>query len=208
LQPAFEDDAMIKDVQRVETFARATKQHVVVIEELAKQQSLLLQIADCMCEAITKGNKILWCGNGGSAADCQHLAAELVGRFQRSRPGLASIALTTDTSILTAVANDFGYEHVFRRQVEALCRAGDVLIGISTSGTSPNVCAAVVSARALGARTVAMTGSTGGYLADNAEICLRICSDDPRRVQEAHIFVGHILCEWIESAILAADGSL
>src|SRR5580658_355016 len=121
-----------------EVFEQAIAEHLAVIRMLSAQQPLLEQIAEAMSTAINAGKKIFWCGNGGSAADAQHLAAELVGRFRRERRALPSIALSTNTSILTAIGNDYGYEHTFRRQVEALCVAGDVLVGISTSGNSRN----------------------------------------------------------------------
>jgi D-sedoheptulose 7-phosphate isomerase len=125
-----------------EVFEKAITEHLTVIQALRAQQPILARIAADMTRALVAGKKVLWCGNGGSAADSQHLAAELVGRFRQERRGLASVALTTDTSILTAIGNDYGYEEVFRRQVEALCVAGDMLVGISTSGNSKNVCLA------------------------------------------------------------------
>src|SRR3984893_13366071 len=151
-----------------------------------------------MTRALIAGKKVLWCGNGGSAADSQHLAAELVGRFRRDRRGLASVALTTDTSVLTAIGDDYGYEEVCRRQVEALCVAGDVLVGISTSGKSKNVCLALEAAGALGAFTVAFTGEEGGAMGMIAHESLRIASKDTARIQEGHILCGHMLCEWVE----------
>ncbi|HEV2213994.1 MAG TPA: D-sedoheptulose 7-phosphate isomerase, partial [Terracidiphilus sp.] len=158
-----------------------------------------------MTRAVLAGKKVLWCGNGGSAADSQHLAAELMGRFRRERRGLASVALTTDTSILTAIGNDYGYDRVFARQVEALCNPGDVLVGISTSGNSRNVCAAVETAKSIGAYTVAFTGESGGKLASLADIILRMPSSDTARIQEGHILCGHMLCDWIEIAACAQD---
>ena len=154
------------------------------------------------------GNKVLWCGNGGSAADSQHMAAELMGRFRRERRGLASIALTTDTSILTAIGNDYGYERVFSRQVEALCVKGDVVVGISTSGNSKNVCAALETAQQLGAFTVALTGAGGGAIASIADITLRIGSEETARIQEGHILCGHMLCDWVELAVCEQDAVL
>ncbi len=153
-----------------------------------------------MTDCLLQGNKILWCGNGGSAAEAQHLAAELVGRFRSERRALPSIALTADTSVLTAIANDCGFAEVFDRQLEALCAPGDVVVGISTSGKSRNVCAALQRARELGAFTVAMTGETGGHLASYSDVCLRVASTDTARIQEGHLLLGHILCEWIELA--------
>jgi D-sedoheptulose 7-phosphate isomerase len=129
------------------------------------------------------------------------LAAEFVGRFRRERRGLPSIALTTDTSALTSISNDYGYENVFRRQVEALCSGGDMLIGISTSGNSRNVCLALKAARGLGAFTTAFTGKDGGAMADIADAVLRIPSKDTARIQEGHILCGHMLCDWVELSV-------
>jgi len=182
-------------------FLQAIDDHLAVIGSLRDQQSLLQQIAAEMTRAILAGKKVLWCGNGGSAADSQHLAAELMGRFQRERCAFPSIALTTDTSILTAIANDYGYERVFQRQVEALCTTGDVLVGISTSGSSKNVCAALQTARQIGAFTVAFTGQGGGQIADIADVALRIPSKDTARIQEAHILCGHMICDWVERSV-------
>jgi D-sedoheptulose 7-phosphate isomerase len=181
-----------------EVFEKAITEHLTVIQALLVQQPILARVAAEMTRALVAGKKVLWCGNGGSAADSQHLAAELVGRFRQERRGLASIALTTDTSILTAIGNDYGYEEVFRRQVEALCVAGDVLVGISTSGKSKNVCLALEAAGALGAFTVAFTGVDGGSMAMIAHESLRIESKDTARIQEGHILCGHLLCEWVE----------
>jgi len=179
-------------------FTRAIVDHLSVIETLQKQQKLLETIAKKMAAALHGGSQILWCGNGGSAGDSQHLAAEIVGRFRRERRGLPSIALTTDTSILTAVANDYGYEAVFSRQVEALGRSGDVLVGISTSGNSHNVICAIEAARDAGMTTVAFTGAGGGRMAQLADYVLAVESTDTARVQEAHILAGHMLCDWLE----------
>jgi len=188
-----------------EVFEQALAEHLTVIRMLSAQQSLLEQIGEAMSAAITAGRKILWCGNGGSAADAQHLAAELVGRFRCERRGLPSIALTTNTSILTAIGNDYGYEHTFRRQVEALCAPGDVLVGISTSGNSRNVCLALQAARELGALTVAFTGQAGGAASEIAAYTLRIPSHETPRIQEAHILCGHVLCDWIERCACEQD---
>lgn len=182
-------------------FQDAIADHLTVIQALTAQQPVLERIGGEMTRAIFEGKKVLWCGNGGSAADSQHLAAELMGRFRRERRGLPSIALTTDTSVLTAIGNDYGYEKVFQRQVEGLCIKGDVLVGISTSGNSPNVCAALGTARAIGAFTVALTGEGGGMMAKIADATVRIASKDTARIQEGHILCGHMLCDWIELSI-------
>jgi D-sedoheptulose 7-phosphate isomerase len=187
-------------------FDRAIAEHTAVVKSLREQQPVMQQIAETMTSAILAGHKVLWCGNGGSAADSQHLAAELMGRFQRERRGLASIALTTDTSILTAIANDYGYEKVFQRQVEALCADGDVVVGISTSGSSKNVCDALDTARQCGAFTVAFTGQEGGAVASIADVTLRIASTNTARIQEAHILCGHMICDWIELSVCVQTG--
>lgn len=153
------------------------------------------RIAGEIRKALARGNKVLFCGNGGSAADSQHLAAEFVGRFQKERRGLPALALTVDTSILTAVGNDYGYDRVFARQVEALAKAGDVLIGISTSGNSPNVVAAVELAKKLGVFCVGMTAAGGGRLAALCDECIAVPARVTARAQEMHILIGHILCE-------------
>ncbi len=155
------------------------------IEHVAKEIKL----------ALSKGNKVLFCGNGGSAADSQHLAAEFVGRFQKEREGLPAIALTVDTSILTAVANDYGYDTVFERQVQALGREGDVLVGISTSGNSANVVRAIELAKKRGIFCVGMTAYGGGKMADLCDECIAVPAKVTARAQEMHILIGHILCE-------------
>ena len=192
---------MLTTVNPSVIFQNAIADHLAVIQALSDQQPILERIAAEMTRAIFDGRKVLWCGNGGSAADSQHLAAELMGRFRRERRGLPSIALTTDTSVLTAIGNDYGYEKVFQRQVEGLCVKGDVLVGISTSGNSRNVCAALEIAREIGAFTVAFTGEGGGKMAKIAEATLRIASKDTARIQEGHILCGHMLCDWIEQSV-------
>jgi D-sedoheptulose 7-phosphate isomerase len=179
-------------------FEKAIDEHLGVIAQVKAQQPVLEAIARAMTETLSKGGKILWCGNGGSAGDAQHLAAELVGRFRRERRGLASLALTVDSSILTSVGNDYGYEAVFSRQVEALGKAEDLLVGISTSGNSRNVIAALQAASALGLATVAWTGEGGGKMSDLADHLFAVGSRDTARIQEAHMLAGHMLCDWIE----------
>ena len=148
--------------------------------------------------ALKNGKKLLFCGNGGSAADCQHLAAEFVGRFQKERKALPAVALTTDTSILTAVGNDYGFERIFARQVEALGEEGDVLFALSTSGNSPNILSAVEAAEKKGLRSVVLTGGDGGKLKAAGEICLNVPSPVTARVQEGHILIGHIICALLD----------
>jgi D-sedoheptulose 7-phosphate isomerase len=154
--------------------------------------------AERSADALARGAKLVFFGNGGSAADAQHLAAELVVRLQTNRPGLAALALTTNVSILTAAANDFGFEHIFERQVESLVTPGDVLVALSTSGNSPNVIAGVEAGARRGAFRVALTGDTGGKLASKVDLLLNVPSSDPQRIQEAHITIGHIVCSLIE----------
>mgnify|MGYP000395851233 FL=1 len=149
-------------------------------------------------KALAAGNKVLFCGTGGSAADSQHLAAEFVGRFQKERRGLPAIALTVDTSILTAVGNDYGYDKVFVRQVEALAKPGDVLVGISTSGNSANVVQAVELAKARGVYCVGMTAAGGGKMAELCDQCIAVPAKVTARAQEMHILIGHILCELVD----------
>lgn len=186
----------VHDLSR--TFDEGISEHLKVIQALVQLRPVFERIATAMSRAILSGNKILWCGNGGSAADSQHLAAELVGRFLSERRGLPSIALTTNTSILTAIGNDYGYEHVFRRQIEALCVRGDIVVGISTSGNSKNVCLALEAGRAMGAFTVAFTGQNGGAMAKIADEVLQIPSTATPRIQEGHILCGHMLCDFVE----------
>jgi D-sedoheptulose 7-phosphate isomerase len=186
-------------------FAKSLQEHLRVVRQLESSLPLLQTMADTMIRALRKGNTVFWCGNGGSAADAQHMAAELIGRFRRERKGLASIALTTDTSILTALANDYGYECVFARQLEALCSAGDVVIGISTSGNSPNVCSAFAKAHELGAYTIALTGASGGKMISLANACFAAPSTETARIQECHSLACHMICDWVEQAFQRND---
>jgi D-sedoheptulose 7-phosphate isomerase len=157
--------------------------------------------AELMIRSIKSGGKILTFGNGGSAADAQHIAAELVNRFTYDRPPLAAISLTTDTSILTSIANDSGFDLLFERQVRALGRAGDVALAISTSGNSPNVLRGAIAARELGMKTIGLAGRDGGKLASVVDVALVVESDSTQHVQETHITVGHILCDLLERAV-------
>ena len=161
-------------------------------------RSLTRAVVDASVEALRRGNKLLFAGNGGSAADAQHWAGELVSRFNFDRPGLAGIALTTDTSILTAIGNDYGYDYVFARQIEALGREGDVFFAISTSGNSANVVRAIKAARERGIKVAGFTGQGGGAMADLCDICLRIPSTATPKIQEGHEFLGHLICCLIE----------
>jgi D-sedoheptulose 7-phosphate isomerase len=171
-------------------------------EMFAQLQSLFPQVkavANEMRATLQRGGKILIMGNGGSAADSQHIAAEIVGRYKKERRGWPAIALTTDTSILTSVGNDFGYDYIFARQIEALCRPEDLVIGITTSGNSKNVVNAIIEANSIGANTVGLTGGTGGKLSELCKFNLVIPSNDTPRIQEAHIFIGHCLCGMLEA---------
>lgn len=169
----------------------------------ATQADRIEAAARLMIEGLKGGGKVLFCGNGGSAADSQHLAAELTGRYLQDREPLAAVSLTVDTSALTAIANDYSYDEVFSRQVRGLGRAGDVLVGISTSGNSRNVVAALEAARALGMRTVGLTGAAGGRMKELCDVCLCVPSTDTPRIQEMHIAAGHMLCELVENAFMA-----
>ncbi len=181
-------------------------------ESIEVKQQVLLQnrevfsdIAHAMLESLRQGGKVLLFGNGGSAADAQHIAAELVSRFLHDRKALPAIALTTDTSILTSVANDYAYDQVFARQIEALGKQGDVAVGISTSGNSPNVLKAVARAREMGLTTVGLTGRSGGALKDAVDWCLCVPSDSTPRIQEVHIAVAHVLCEVLELELCSSS---
>lgn len=178
-------------------------------QRMAGDVSLRGQIQDAvgLClQALRDGCKIMFAGNGGSAADAQHWAGELVSRFYYDRPGLAAIALTTDTSALTAIGNDYGYDYVFARQVEALGRPGDVLFAISTSGRSKNILRAVQASKERQMRVIGFTGMHGGDLAKECDICFRIPSDETPRIQEGHEFLGHLICALIEAGMYPKDG--
>ena len=172
--------------------------HLDVFGKTMELMPVIQEIANRCKTALDSGNKILFCGNGGSAADSQHLAAELIGRFQKERRSLAAIALTTDTSIITSVANDYDYDSIFERQVAGLGRSGDVVIGISTSGNSKNVVKAIEKARDIGMHTIGFTGEGGGKMHELCDICLCVPSKVTARIQEMHILIGHIICELIE----------
>lgn len=179
-------------------FEAELKEHLEVMREASGMQDGISRTAALCWSALQEGGKILWCGNGGSAADVQHLSAELVVRFRRRRTGAASLALATDVSVLTATGNDFCFEEIFSRQVEALGRAGDVLVCISTSGTSSNVVAAAMKARAKGISVVSITGSAAGPLSELATIPLMVPSTNTARIQECYLFLGHLLCERLD----------
>lgn len=177
-----------------------------LLEESAKVKKAIIQnqvdeiaeVVGFIVETYQQGGKVVLFGNGGSAADAQHIAGELVGRFMLKRQAFPAIALTTNSSILTALANDYGYETIFSRQVEALVNKEDLVIGISTSGNSPNVIEGIKAAKAKGAKTIGLTGGKRGKLADVADLTVAVPSDSTPRIQEAHITIGHIVCELVE----------
>ncbi len=176
----------------------AVKQKVINDDRLIK---VIQDVTSVCVNALNNGNKILLAGNGGSASDSQHIAAELVGRFEKERKGLPALALTTNSSQLTAISNDYGYDSVFQRQVQALAKSGDVFFGLSTSGNSRNVVNAVEQCRELNVVTVAMTGESGGQLKAISDYCINVPSSNTARVQEVHITIGHIICLAIEESI-------
>jgi D-sedoheptulose 7-phosphate isomerase len=169
-------------------------------------QSTIVEIANKWIESLRAGGKIVLCGNGGSAGDAQHIAGELVSRFLFDRAPLAGLALTVDTSVLTAIGNDYGYEHTFSRQVRALGRAGDVLVGISTSGRSPNVVAALRAAREIGMVTIGFTGNGNGQMSEHCDLVFRAPSASTPLIQQIHITIGHIVCQIVEQAMFGARG--
>ncbi len=187
-------DTIIRSI----TDSIATKQTILGNGELI---GTIQAVANVMIKALKDGKRILWCGNGGSAADAQHLAAELSGRFYYDRPPLNSEAMHCNTSYMTAVANDYGYDLIYARMIDGACKPGDVLVGISTSGNSKNICNAFRKAKELGVITVAMTGETGGEMKAMADYLLNVPSSDTPRIQEAHIMIGHIICEIVEAQL-------
>jgi len=176
-------------------------EHTKVSVETIKSISKPIEIAAKICiDNFNNGGKILIIGNGGSAADAQHIAAELVGRYKTERKGLSAIALTTDTSVITAIANDYGYLHVFDRQVEALAHEGDILIGISTGGSSANVISTLKLANDLGCKTIGLSGKGGGEFNSLCDVNIVVPSEDTARIQEMHILIGHTICHLIDQA--------
>ncbi len=181
------------------------------IEESIKVKKLVLndekilesikEASKLCCEALQKGNKIIFAGNGGSAADAQHLAGELVNRFGFERPGIAAIAITTDTSILTSISNDYGFKRLFARQIEAIGKKGDILFSFSTSGNSDNIIEGIKEARKKGIINIGFTGKSGGKMKTMCDLCLTIPSDETPRIQESHILIGHIICSSIENSM-------
>ena len=184
-------------------FQTNLEEHIEVFNRLHLIEGKFLEAAQLCIKALEKGNKLLIFGNGGSAADAQHFAAELTGRYKKERKGLAAIALTTDTSALTAIGNDYGYDKVFVRQVESLAKEGDILIGISTSGNSNNVLLALELGTTLGCKTIGLSGNGGGKMNDACTLNLVMPASNTPRIQEGHIFLIHTLCELIEDSFLS-----
>ena len=189
--------------------AQALKDGLRVKEDFIKKNtSKLIRLAEYISQAFHNGRKLMICGNGGSAADAQHLAAEFVNRFQLERPPLPALALTTDTSIITSIANDYRYEEVFSKQIEALGVKGDILLGLSTSGKSENILSAIRTARERGLYTVGFTGGDGGGMLKLVDLALVVDNNQTPRIQEAHIMAGHLLCELVEYILFQRDSSV
>ncbi|APT76070.1 phosphoheptose isomerase [Marinitoga sp. 1137] len=184
------------------------KQSVEIKNKILENEKLLKKIESAskiIIDAIKKGNKVIFCGNGGSAADAQHLAAELMGKFYLNRKPMPAISLTVNTSVLTAIGNDFGYDEVFVRQLEGIAKNGDIIVGISTSGNSKNIIKAFKYAKENNIKIIAFTGETGGKIKEYADILINIPSNDTPRIQESHITIGHIICEIVEKEIFGEE---
>ncbi len=177
-------------------------EHIDVMQGLKQHAEAIQAVADALAKRLSvDGTTVYWMGNGGSAADAQHLSAELVGRFKLERPAIASVALHTDSSVMTCLSNDYDYSIVFSRQLEAMCRADDVVVGISTSGNSDNILRGLEVAKERGALTIGLTGSGGDRMAALCDHCIHVPSSDTARIQEAHILIGHSLCQHVEQVI-------
>ncbi|KJY96643.1 SIS domain-containing protein [Pseudoalteromonas ruthenica] len=183
------------------TYLDSLARHRALFDTMEQYQPQVSQLLSACHQTLAAGGKVIWFGNGGSAADAQHLAAEFVVRYKKERGPLASIALTTDTSILTAHSNDYHFDTVFERQVQALCKPQDLVIGLTTSGTSANINLALQAANDIGAYTVALTGREGGTVKDIAKLPIIISNDETARIQEAHMFIGHWLCEALDMLV-------
>ena len=182
------------------------KSHIEVSKNTMDSLSNLIESAANICiNCIKNGNKTLLIGNGGSAADAQHIAAEIIGRYKLDRKSLPAIALTTDTSVITSISNDFGYLNVFKRQIEALANKGDVLSAISTGGSSSNIINAIELAKELGCQSIGLSGKDGGAFNDLCDVNLKVVSDDTPRIQEMHILIGHTICQLIDNAFIFTD---
>lgn len=184
-----------------ELLAKNMAEHEVTIHSLTLLSDLVLEASRILASSLKSGGKLMLCGNGGSASDAQHFAAEMMGRFQKSRQPYAAIALTSDTSILTCIANDYAFDQIFARQVQGLGRSGDVLIALSTSGHSANVIRAAIQARQSGVFVLGLTGKGGGALKSHCDLCLVVESANTARIQEAHILLIHTLCELVEQGL-------
>jgi D-sedoheptulose 7-phosphate isomerase len=189
-----------KDIQN--SYLASLERHKKAFELMDSYHAQVLILVEKCLEVLNAGGKIIWMGNGGSAADAQHLAAEFMVRYKNERGPLASIALTTDTSILTAHSNDYHFDSVFERQIQGLCKPDDLVIGLTTSGTSPNINLALSAANDIGAYTVALTGRDGGVVKDIANLPIIVANDETARIQEAHMFIGHWLCEAIDALVV------
>jgi len=183
----------------MENLLNCLNEHIEVAKKIDKLLPLVEKAGKICVETLRNGGKILLCGNGGSAADAQHIAAELSGRFKKERKALAGIALTTDTSALTAIGNDYGFEYIFSRQVEAIANEDDILIAISTSGNSKNVINAIKSAKEIGCKIITLTGKDGGKMKNLGDINIIIPSNNTPRIQEMHIMIGHMICNFIDN---------
>jgi len=177
-------------------------EHKVVLEKTFSVIPQIEQASKIMCDAVSQRKKIVFFGNGGSAADAQHLAAELMGRFQKEREPYPALALTVDTSVLTAIGNDYGYDVVFARQVRGIGNKGDVAIGLSTSGSSKNVVSALAVAKKMGMKVIGFTGENSGKMAPFCDVCISVPTTVTARIQEMHIMIGHILCEIVEQSLI------
>jgi D-sedoheptulose 7-phosphate isomerase len=189
-------------------FEEAIREHQSMMAGLDELGPALLTVADAMIERVRAGGAVFWFGNGGSATQALHFATELVGRFERERRGIRSYALVADTSLITAVANDYSFEAIFARQIDSLCRPGDVAVGLSTSGNSANVLQGVDAAASLRALTVGFSGGDGGKLARSVDLPIVVPHERTCRVQEAHLFLGHSLCELVEAAMPDLDADV
>ena len=188
----------------MDVIRQSIKDSIEVKRQVLENEELLntiKRVSLVITDALRDGKRVLWCGHGGSAADAQHLAAELSGRFYYDRPPLNSEAMHCNTSYLTAVANDYGYDRIYERMIDGACKEGDVLVGISTSGNSTNIYNAFRKARELGVITIAFTGATGGKMKEYADFLINVPSTDTPRIQESHILIGHTICQIVESAL-------
>ena len=188
-----------------QSYFASLERHKKAFELMDSHHESVLALLEACNKSLQSGGKVVWMGNGGSAADAQHLAAEFMVRYKNERGPLASIALTTDTSILTAHSNDYHFDTVFERQVKGLCKPEDLVIGLTTSGTSANINLALSAANEIGAYTVALTGRDGGKVKDIAKLPIIISNDETARIQEAHMFIGHWLCEAIDALVVDAE---